>query len=110
MPHAILLVLGAIAACMMPAFANAQLRTIPPDTERGYIQHVEQSLVTMDGKTMRLAPGSTIRNTQNLIIVPTALPPEGAVAEYLVDRDGQIARVWLLTPAEESREKRKPKH
>ena len=54
----------------------------------------------MDGKPMRLAAGATIRNRQNLIVVPVSIPREGAWADYILDRDGQIFRVWLLTPGE----------
>ena len=85
--------------------AWAQMRTLPADTERGFIRHIEGLSVSIDGKPMRLAPGATIRAQNNLIIVPTALPSEGALAEYLLDRDGQISRVWLLTPAEAKRDK-----
>jgi hypothetical protein len=109
MPRACYRLLALLAAWSVALSAFAQFRTIPADAERGRIQHVEQSLVTIDGKSMRLAPGATIRNTQNLVIVPIALPREGSIAEYLVDRDGMISRVWLLTPSEQAREKRKPR-
>ncbi len=88
---------------LLPALAAAQLRTLPEDAKRGNIQHVTETLVSIDGQEMRLAPGATIRNQQNLIIVPTALPREGAEAQYLLDGNGQISRVWLLTPEEAAR-------
>jgi hypothetical protein len=50
-----------------------------------------------------LAPGAVIRDQKNLIIVPTGLPAGGAWAGYVLDRNGQIFRVWLLTPEEQSR-------
>jgi len=96
---ALLLILTAIGS------AAAQMRTLPGDAERGLIRHIEGSSVSIDGKPMRLAPGATIRGQDNLIVVPTALPSGGALAEYLLDRDGQISRVWLLTPAEAKRDK-----
>src|SRR5438094_892941 len=40
---------------------------------------------------------------QNLIIVPVTIPREGAWAAYSLNRDGQIFRVWLLTPDELAR-------
>jgi len=46
-----------------------------------------------------LAPGAQIRNAANLIIVPTALPPD-ALVRYLVDAQGMVMRVWILTPQE----------
>ena len=89
-----------------PAFA--QLRTIPPDAERGHIRHVQEMIVAVDGRNARLAPGATIRNQQNMVIVPMSLPQDGAVAEYQMDAQGQISRVWLLT-AEEAKRPRKPR-
>ena len=52
---------------------------------------------------MQLAAGAIIRDRQNLIIVPVTIPREGAWAAYSLNRDGQIFRVWLLTPAELAR-------
>ncbi len=59
--------------------------------------------VTVDDKTMQLAAGAIIRDRQNLIIVPVTIPREGAWAAYSLNRDGQIFRVWLLTPDELAR-------
>jgi hypothetical protein len=97
----------AVAAAIMcaAAAAFAQMRTLPGNTERGYLQHVTQNQVTVDGRSLLLAPGATIRDTRNLIVVPAALPPGGALAEYQLDGRGQIARVWLLTAEEAAREK-----
>ena len=52
---------------------------------------------------MQLAAGAVIRDQQNLIIVPVTIPREGAWAAYSLNRDGQIFRVWLLTPDELAR-------
>jgi hypothetical protein len=59
--------------------------------------------VTVDDKAMQLAAGATVRNQQNLIIVPMSIPREGAWAAYNLDRDGRVFRVWLLTPDELAR-------
>ena len=56
--------------------------------------------VTVDGKSMTLAPGAVIRDQTNLIIVPAAMPREGALADYVEDKNGQLFRIWLLTPEE----------
>jgi len=89
------------------ASAAAQIRTLPVDAERGFIRHIEGNVVSMNGKQMRLAPGASIRTPENLIIVPTSLPPQGALADYQLDRDGQIFRVWLLTREEAARQRKK---
>ena len=88
--------------------AGAQMRTLPADTERGVIRPLQDMVVSIDGRPMQLAPGASIRGPDNLIIVPSALPADGARAEYLVDANGQVSKVWLVTPEEAARE-RQPK-
>jgi len=97
---ALLLLLGAV-----PVLAQTRPSPIPEDTRRGYIRHVEEMAVTVDDKAMQLAAGATVRNQQNLIIVPMSIPRGGAWADYVLDRDGQVLRVWLLTPDELARPK-----
>jgi hypothetical protein len=87
----------------VPVLAQTRPSPIPQDSTRGYIRHVEQMAVTVDDKAMQLAAGAIIRDQQNLIIVPVSIPREGAWAAYNLDRDGQILRVWLLTPEELAR-------
>ena len=83
--------------------AQARPSPIPQDSRRGYVRHVEEMAVTVDDKAMQLAAGAVIRDQQNLIIVPVTIPRGGAWAAYKLDRDGQIFRVWLLTPDELAR-------
>jgi hypothetical protein len=87
---------------LLAAAALAQPRSFPEDAKRGYIQHVREMTVTLNGNQATLAPGAVIHNQNNLIIMPTALPPNGAWAGYVVDGNGEISRVWLLTPEEQS--------
>ena len=93
---------GAVAV-----LAQTRPSPIPEDSRRGYIRHVEEMAVTVDDKAMQLAAGATVRNQQNLIIVPMSIPREGAWAAYELDRHGQIFRVWLLTPDELERLRRR---
>jgi len=94
-------------ALLLPGLAAGQTRTIPDAAKRGTIQHVAEMIVSVDGREMRLAPGATIRNDRNLIVVPAALPRGGAEAEFLVDGNGQISRVWLLTAEEAARPRKR---
>jgi hypothetical protein len=96
-------------ALMLPDFAAAQLRTLPEVAERGRIEHVVELVVRVDGRDFMLAPGATIRSERNLTIVPSALPRGGETlaADYIVDASGQISRVWLLTPEEAARPRKK---
>jgi hypothetical protein len=92
--------LAAVIGALFCGSAVAQFRQIPDTALRGVIRHVQSLVVSIDGTPISLSPGSNIRDTNNFIIVPTALPPAGALADYLVDVNGQIHRVWLLTPQE----------
>ncbi len=96
------LLLGLLAA---PVLAQNRPVPIPAETKRGVIRHVEAMAVTVDGKATQLAAGAQIRDQQNLIIVPMSIPRNGAVADYTLNGQGQVFRVWLLTPAEIARRK-----
>jgi len=92
--------LALLPALLFAAAVLAQSRPIPEDARRGYVRHLEGMTLSVDGRAMRLAPGATIRNRQNLIIVPMSLPSDGAWADYVLDRDGRIFTVWILTAKE----------
>jgi len=84
----------------VPAVAQLRLPPIPESSPRGYVRHLGEMAVAVDDKAMQLTAGAQIRDSQNLIIVPTAIPPNGAWAAYMLGTDGQISRMWLLTPDE----------
>jgi hypothetical protein len=88
--------------------AGAQTRNLPEDAQRGVLRHVQGLEVLVDDKPMRLAPGATVRNRDNLIVVPASLPAEGTLVEYVVDGEGAIFRAWVLTDEEAARQRRKP--
>lgn len=89
----------ALLLALACATAQAQLRTLPPDAKRGEIRHLYQMNVVIGGEEMRLAPGAQIRDASNMIMLPTALPP-GSLVKYLLNSQGQVMRVWILTPQE----------
>ena len=97
-----------ICVLAVPAAALAQVRQIPDSAKRGSIVHIQDALVEIDGKQMRLSPAAQIRNRDNLFIVPMSLPP-GALVKYTLDGTGQIHRVWVLTPEEAAAPDNKPR-
>jgi hypothetical protein len=103
-PRRLLRLIAAGLLAVLPAYlaplSLAQVRTLPAVAKRGEIRHVQDMLVEIDGKRMMLAPGAQVRDTANLLIVPTALPPQGAYVKYLIDAQGMVSRVWILTPQE----------
>ena len=90
-------------ACLAWIFpATAQMRTIPDAAKRGEMHHVQDMVVAIDGATQRLSPGAQVRDASNRIIVPSSIPG-GSLVKYLVDGQGLVFRVWILTPEEAAR-------
>jgi hypothetical protein len=79
--------------------ALAQLRTIPDDAKRGEMRHLQDMTVEIDGAQRRLAPGVQIRDAENRVVVPTAVP-SGSQVKYRVNAEGLVRQVWILSPAE----------
>ena len=84
--------------------AWAQLRAIPPDTKRGELTHLRENVVQLDDKQVRLAPGALIRDTNNIIVLPTMVPTK-AVVRYQIDNQGMLSRAWILSPQEAAQDK-----
>jgi len=100
--------MAALLCSAMVGGAWAQLRTIPADTKRAKLTHVRENIVKLDDKEMRLAPGGLIRDTNNVIVLPTMVPDEAPV-RYQLDGDGMVSRVWILSPEEVAKEPPPPK-
>jgi hypothetical protein len=79
--------------------AQAQLRTIPADAKRATISHVQGMTVEINGKRAELAAGAQIRDANNMIVLPSALPA-GVLVKILPDMQGQPWRIWILSPQE----------
>lgn len=92
-------VLLCLSIALAAGTAQAQLRSIPADTKRATMKHIEGMTVEIDGKRMLLAAGAQIRDGRNLIVVPTAVPP-GVLVKYQLDTQGLVGRVWILSPQE----------
>jgi hypothetical protein len=83
------------------AVFSAPFRTIPQDAVHGKIRHVQAMVVEIDGEQQFLSPGAQIRDADNKLILPIALPAsERAEAKYLRDGVGNVHRVWLLSEGE----------
>ncbi|GIX27664.1 MAG: hypothetical protein KatS3mg123_1545 [Burkholderiales bacterium] len=85
--------------------ASAQ-RILPAEAALGKVDAFEYPHAKIAGKTYRLAPGARIFDSWNRVVMPPALPQDARVL-YLVDGNGDLSRVWLLTPEELAREELK---
>jgi hypothetical protein len=88
-----------LAAAAMALSAHAQLRSIPADARPGTMRHLQDMIVELDGKAVRLSPGAQIRDTANRLVLPTAVASK-TVVRYLVDATGMVHRVWILSKEE----------
>jgi hypothetical protein len=92
----------AAALALAAGTALAQLRPIPAGAKRGTLTHVQELHVLLDGKPARLSPGAQIRDAESRIVLPAQLAPQTPV-RYLLDGEGSLHRVWILSPAEAAR-------
>ena len=91
------------SAWLLSASAHAQLRTIPGEAKGGEIRQLQDTLVSINGVKLRLAPGAQIRDPSNRIVFLDVVPA-GAQVRYLLDGEGLLRQVWILTPEEAKRE------
>lgn len=90
-----------LALLLAPAMAWAD-RPLPEDGVRATLKGPQQyPLVKLGGKVYRLAPGGVIRDEANRKIVHGELPLDAQVL-YLADANGDISRIWILTPEEQA--------
>ncbi len=82
-------------------------RAIPAEAPRGTMTHITEFRVEVNGVPTVLSANVRIWNTDNLLIVPSALRPR-SVVKYQLDVNRQIERVWVLTKAEVDRPDPKP--
>lgn len=88
---------------LMNVSVLAQLaRTLPADAVRGTVTHLSELRVIVNGVPTELSANVRIWNTDNLFIVPQAIPP-GSIVRFSLDVNRQIDRMWVLTKAEADR-------
>ena len=96
-----------MAFVLHAGFSSAQLRTLPANAKRATVgQQQSMPLVELSSKVARLAPGGVIYDQNNRSIVHGALPP-GADVIFTTDMNGDIARIYILTPFEQAQFDRK---
>jgi len=93
-----------VCVCLFATGAHAQLRSIPEQAKDGQIRHLQEMIVSINGVAARLAPGVQIRDQHNRLMLPTAIPA-GAQVKYLLDTDGMVRQVWVLSPDEAKQQK-----
>ena len=89
-----------MAGVAAPGMAQVQ-RLLPANGKLGELvgQQHQHPVVQIDRKLLRLAPGGVILDRDNRFILPVYLPARAEVL-YVVDSQGEVSRIVILTPQE----------
>jgi hypothetical protein len=91
----------------LTATSHAVERPLPTDGKVGRLSVSEQRQFLIDGDAHQLTAGAQIRTAQNTLIQPQTLIPKltglKAYVLYTENNQGQVHRMWLLTPQEARR-------
>ena len=97
-------VLALVAAFLIASPAAAQVqRNFPQTALRGAIVFGTAPEIALNGQSARLAPGSRIRDPNNMVVLPSAVHGGKFLVHYTVDTSGLVKDVWILTPEEAAR-------
>ena len=104
-----LLTISIAAVLLAAGMAQAQLRALPANAKRATVAQQQHPLpyVGLGSAVVKLAPGGVIYDQNNRSIVHGALPP-GADVAYVLDMNGDVGRIYILTPLEQSQFVPKP--
>lgn len=80
--------------------AQAFERPFPQIAKRGTLSTMDYPTISVDGKERRLSVGSWIKNVNNTIDMPASLRGQEFVVNYTENMQGEIDRVWILSPEE----------
>ncbi|MGV3743420.1 MAG: hypothetical protein ACO1NO_14035 [Burkholderiaceae bacterium] len=89
-----------LAAISFSFTAHAFERPFPQTAKRGTLSMQDYPRVEMDGKERRLSPGAWIKNRNNTIDMPVTLRGKEFTVNYTENMQGDIDRVWILSPEE----------
>lgn len=75
-------------------------RQFPPKAKRATMTVVNTQEVTLDDKTVRLAPAARLRSVTNTLVASGVLIGHSFTVNYITDHMGQVLEAWILTQAE----------
>lgn len=94
------LVLCFVLGCLSVQQALASMsRPFPAGAKRVVMSFSGTTQVKLGSEARLLSPGAQIRDSENRIVLPSHVAGEYKV-RVLSDNNGQIHRVWILTPEE----------
>jgi len=87
-------------ACIAVAAQAQTQRAFPQNALRGSLVIGIAPDIVLNGDRGRLAPGSRIRDANNMVVVPSALTGGPYLVHYTLDTSGLVKDVWILRPDE----------
>ncbi|MGI4779581.1 MAG: hypothetical protein ACRYGA_15955 [Janthinobacterium lividum] len=75
-------------------------RSFPIGTLRGRLLVVDAPEIRLDDKADRMAPGTRIRNAQNMLVTPASVTGQLLAVNYARDVSNLVSQVWILSEAE----------
>ncbi len=94
---------GGLLALVAAGTSAQLLRPFPQTALRGSIAFGQTPEVAVNGRAARLAPGSRIRGPDNLIVLPATLTGRQFTVHYVIDFNGNVGDIWILTADELAR-------
>ena len=86
--------------------AQVGVRSFPKEALRGTLTVKLPPHVEMDDRVTRLTPGARILDESNRNLRSASLVNRELTVNYLMDRQGQITQVWILSEAEKKERRR----
>lgn len=80
--------------------AQAQIRPIPASAKLATLKLGVFPDAELNGKAVRLGPGTRIYNQDNIIVIPSTLLGVTTVVAYVTGTLGEVVSVWILKDAE----------
>jgi hypothetical protein len=88
-----------LTVCHAGAVWAGPARAFPPEAKKAVVRFPGDGAVVVGGRSTTLSPGAQIRDIHNRIVLSAAVRGEFR-GRVLIDRNGQVHRVWMLTPEE----------
>ena len=76
-----------------------RLRTIPQDAKKGVMWPPQGRRIRINDTMMVLAPGVTIRDMNNRMVLPNTVRKPKKI-RYTLDMYGQVRRIWISPTGE----------
>jgi len=76
-----------------------RLRTIPEDAKKGVMWPVQGRWLRINDKMFMLAPGATIRDMYNRMVLPNTVRQPKKI-RYTLDMYGHVRRIWISPTGE----------